>query len=84
MKLYTADAVALVEIWSGIKNYVPIKDQRHCADQFIATIEEAGLVDLSMASNDLYGVCDVFDSALRAYCRENGYNETETSDEWDD
>jgi hypothetical protein len=84
MKLHATDAVALVEIWSGIKNYVPAKEQRACAYQFIATVDEAGLVDLSVASGELYGTCETFDRALREYCQEQGFDEELDSDDWDE
>jgi hypothetical protein len=84
MKLHATESVALVEIWAGIKNYVPAKDQRDCATQFIATIEDAGLVDLSIASAELYGVCETFDQALRIYCQENGYDEEGFDEDWDE
>jgi len=74
MKLHTNDSAALVELWMGIKNYVPAKDQQPCAEQFIANVDDAGLVDISMSSSELYGVCDTFDRALRAYIEENGYD----------
>lgn len=83
MKLHATEAVALVELWTGIKTYVPVKDQANAAEQFIANIDDAGLVDLSVASAELYGVCDTFDRALRAYCQEQGFDEEEL-DDWDE
>lgn len=71
MTLHVTDAVTLVELWAGIKTYVPAKDQRSCADQFITNIDDAGLVDLQVVSSELYGICDVFDKALREYISEN-------------
>jgi len=84
MKLHATESVALVEIWAGIKNYVPARDQRDCATQFIATIDDAGLVDLSIASTELYGVCETFDQALRIYCQENGYDEEDFDEDWEE
>lgn len=83
MKLHATDAVALVELWLGVKNYVPTKDQRACAEQFITAIDEAGLIDLIEASAELYGTCDTFDKALRAYIQENGFEELDL-DDWDE
>lgn len=83
MKLHATESVALVELWAGIKSYVPAKDQRSAADQYIATIDDAGLVDFSIASAELYGICDTFDKALRAYCQDNGYDEEDLED-WDE
>jgi hypothetical protein len=80
MNLQTTDSVALVELWTVIKNYVVVKDQRACADQFIATITEAGLVDIDVDSSHLYGVCDLFDKALRQYIEDNGMGEEDHSD----
>jgi len=84
MKLHATEAVALVELWAGIKNYVPAKDQRNCADQFINNIDEAGLVDIGMVSQDLYGVCETFDKALRSYCQENGLDDDMDLEDWDE
>lgn len=85
MKLHANESVALVELWAGIKNYVPAKDQRSCAEQFISNIDESGLVDLSIASSELYGICETFDKALRTYVEENGFDELEQDpDEWDE
>ena len=84
MKLHATEAVALVEVWAGIKHYVPAKDQRACAEQYIAQIDDAGLVDLSVAGAELYGVCEVFDVALRAYCKDNGLEDETDYDDWDE
>lgn len=86
MILHATDYVALVELWSGIKNYVPVKDQRSCAEQFISNIDEAGLIDFSMANLELYGVCDVFDKSLRNYIEDNGYDNEidEEADDWEE
>lgn len=83
MKLHATDAVALVELWVGIKNYVPAKDQRSCADQFISNIDEIGLVELGIANEELYGMCETFDKALREYCQANGFDEEDHND-WDE
>jgi len=84
MTLHATDATALVEIWAGIKNYVPAKDRRPAAEQFLAMVDDSGLVDLSIVSYELYGICDVFDKALKAYCQENLLDDTESSfNEWD-
>jgi len=85
MTLHANEAIALVEIWAGIKNYVPAKDQRSAAEHFITSIDDAGLVDLSIASTELYGVCDTFDKALRTYVQENGLDEVDDDlDDWDE
>jgi hypothetical protein len=85
MKLHATEAVALVELWVGIKNYVPTKDQQSCAEQFIANIDEAGLVEIGSSSSELYGICDIFDKALKAYMVENDLEETADYDEdWDE
>jgi hypothetical protein len=83
MTLHATDAVALVELWAGIKSYVPAKDQRSCADQFIANIDEAGLIDLSITGPELYGVCDTFDKALKTYIQENGLEDDQALEDWD-
>lgn len=85
MKLHRSDAVSLVEIWTGIKNYIAQKDQRQAAEHYIANLEDHGLADFSVSDRDFYGVCDVFDSALRAYCEEQGYYDIDTDNtEWDE
>jgi hypothetical protein len=84
MKLHTTDAVALVEVWTGLKNYVPAKDQKQAAEQFIASIDDAGLVDVGMCSSEMYGVDDTFDAVLRTYCEENGLLEDNEHEEWDE
>ncbi len=84
MKLHTTEAVALVEIWVGLKNYVPAKDQKQAAEQFIASIDDAGLVDVGLCSSDMYGICDTFDISLRTYCEENGLLEEDEYEEWDE
>lgn len=83
MSLHANEAVALVEIWAGLKNYVPAKDQTSAAEHYIASIDDAGLVDLAVVSADLYGVCETFDKALRNFCQENGFDEDELED-WDE
>lgn len=83
MKMTTTDNTPYVEVWMGIKNYVPVKDQRQCAEQFIGALDDSGLVDFSEPTNDLYGICDVFDSALKIYQRDNGYDEMELED-WEE
>lgn len=83
MTLHSNEAITLVELWVGIKNYVPAKDQRSAAEHYIQSIDDAGLVDFSVSSAELYGVCDMFDKALQAYCQENGLDEEEL-DEWDE
>ena len=85
MKLHANDAVALVELWSGIRSYVPVKDQKQAAEQYIAILDDSGLADLSTSSVEMYGVCDVFDLALRTYCEENGLVEdTSEFEDWDE
>lgn len=84
MKLHATEAVALVEVWAGIKHYVSVKDQRACAEQYIAQINDAGLVDLSAVGAELYGVCEVFDIALRSYCQDNGLEDELDHDDWDE
>jgi hypothetical protein len=84
MTLHATDAVALVEMWAGIKIYVPAKDQRACAEQFISNIDEAGLVDFAVNSADLYGICDIFDKALKSYCEENGLHDDLGEHDWDE
>lgn len=82
MKLHTSEAEVLVDIWAALKNYIPVKDQRQAAEQFVATVDDIGLVDLSECSKDLYGTCETFDQVLRNYCQENGFDEE--IDDWDD
>ena len=85
MKLHASDAVALVEVWTGLKNYVPQKDQRQAVEQYIASLEDHGLADFSIDNREFYGVCDVFDAVLRTYCEEQGYHEDEDNGyEWDE
>jgi|TARA_R110000851_G_scaffold137610_2_gene273612 hypothetical protein len=84
MTLQSTDVTALVELWAGIKNYVPAKDQGSCAAQFIANIDEAGFVDFSVSGSDMYGVCGVFDKALRDYIHDNGLDESEDQEDWDE
>lgn len=85
MKLHTTDAIALVEIWAGIKSYVPAKDQKACAEQFIIKIDDAGLIDFESAGDELFGICDIFDAVLRIYCYEN-HTQDNADDfvDWDD
>jgi hypothetical protein len=83
MRVNNTEVTALVELWVSVRSYVPLKDQRQCAEQFIATIDEAELIDLSIPNPELYGICDIFDNALRIHCRENGYDEMDMSD-WDE
>lgn len=73
MKLPSNDALSLVEIWVGIKNYIPPKDQRQAAERYITDLEEHGLVDFSVDDHDFYGVCETFDSVLEVYREEQGY-----------
>ena len=80
MTLHSTDSVALVELWAGMKNYVPVKDQRAAADQYIANIADTGLVDLDVDSANLYGVCDTFDKALRQHIEDNGIEEEDHHD----
>jgi hypothetical protein len=32
----------------------------------------------------MYGVCSVFDSALRSYCEENGYIDEDFAEDWEE
>lgn len=84
MKLSAHDAIALVEVWTGIKNYIPLKDQKQAVEQYISSLDETGLADLSIAAIEMYGICDTFDSVLRTYCIENGYVEDLDDDEWEE
>ena len=52
--------------------------------QFIASIDDAGLVDVGLCSSDMYGICDTFDISLRTYCEENGLLEEDEYEEWDE
>jgi hypothetical protein len=81
MKLGVSDTVALVEVWAGLKNYIPQKDQRQSAEQYISSLEDHGLADFSID-----GVCEVFDAVLRTYCVEQGYHDDNDNDndEWDE
>lgn len=82
MKLHASEAVELVEVWTGLKSYVPQKDQRQAAEQYIASLENLGLADFSIDSQEWYGICDVFDAVLRTYCEEQGY--LDDNYEWDE
>lgn len=84
MKLHATEASVLVELWTNIKNYIPVKDQRAAADQYIIAIDDAGLVDLTVVSQDLYGVCEVFDKALRDFCQEHGSDFEDDDLDWDE
>jgi len=84
MSLNATESVTLVELWASVKNYVPAKDQRDAAEQYIATIDEAGLIDFNAVGIELYGVCDTFDKALRTYIQEQGYRADENLDDWDE
>lgn len=84
MKLHPSDTSALIELWSSLKSYVPAKDQRACADQYVATIAELELVDFAVSRSDLYGTCGIFDKALNEYY-EDHYGEDELNDDdWDE
>jgi len=84
MKSDARDAVALVEVWAGIKTYIPTKDRKQAAEQFIIMVEDAGIIDLGFVANELYGICDTFDSALRNYCNDNGFTDEFGENEWDE
>ena len=83
MKLHTSDAVALVEVWTGLKNYIPPKDQRQAVEHYIASLEDHGLADFSIDNREFYGVCEVFDTTLKTYCEDQGYLDEDT-EEWDE
>jgi hypothetical protein len=73
MTLHTSEQPSIVALWTSISHYVPVKDRRAAADQFIATVDEAELIDFNNIGTDLYGECDLFDKALRQYIQDNGY-----------
>ena len=77
MTLHSSDIEVIIDIWSGIKNYIPVKDQRAAAEQYIMTVADSGIIDLEWQAGELYGVCEIFDIALRAYLEENGFVQEE-------
>jgi len=78
------EAVSIVELWTGMKMYIPVKERKQAAGQFIALVDDAGLVDMSAYAAELYGICDVFDNALQLYCEEHGLFEETDEDMWDE
>jgi hypothetical protein len=63
----------LIEIWTGLKSYIPSKDQKAAAEHLIELSNDIGLVEVNSATVDcMFGQCDVFDVALSSYCDDNG------------
>lgn len=85
MSMSSYEAVGLMEMWAGIKNYVPAKDQDTAAMQFITMSEELNFVDYSHPPDDIFGICDLLDKNIRIFRDENGYmDEDDDEPEWDE
>lgn len=85
MALASYEAVGLMEIWAGIKVYVPAKEQDSAAMKFITMVDELNFVDFSHPPEDIFGLCDVLDKNMRIYRDENGYtDETDDLVDWDE
>jgi hypothetical protein len=40
------DASVVIDIWTSMKEYIPVKDRISAAEHFLTIVSEAGLVDV--------------------------------------
>ena len=68
----------LVEIWDGMKNYIPKKDRLQAAEQIITIFDENA--DLAEIQDNI----NMFDSAMKnAIIGHFGLDEDEDDEDWD-
>ena len=72
------DLEFLVEIWDGMKNYIPKKDRLQAAEQIITIFDENA--DLAEIQDNI----NMFDSAMKnAIIGHFGLDEDEDDEDWD-
>ena len=75
-----------LEIWCCIKEYITEKTMSDAADGYIHWLFSSDIIDLGDPQdiNDFYGVCDVFDEALKNLSEEYMESYSEMDDEDDE
>jgi hypothetical protein len=72
------DLEFLVEVWDGMKNYIPKKDRLQAAEQIITIFDENA--DLAEIQDNI----NMFDSAMKnAIIGHFGLDENEDDEDWD-
>jgi|TARA_B110000305_G_C19368344_1_gene603100 hypothetical protein len=72
------DLEFLVEVWDGMKNYIPKKDRLQAAEQIITIFDENA--DLAEIQDNI----NMFDSAMKnAIIGHFGLDEDEDDEDWD-
>jgi len=72
---------SFVEIWLGVRNFIPKKERFHAAEQFLSVLDESGLCDVHEHTGDLSGNCSSLDMALKHYTSESDLADGE---DWED
>jgi hypothetical protein len=60
---------AIVELWEVMKSYIVPKERKVAAEQYLTTVLDLGLV--SDISDEMFGICDIFDKVMTAHKREH-------------
>lgn len=59
-----SDASEVLNFWSALREYIPAKERKDAAEQFVATLSDSTLIDIEASISDLFGTCGVLDKAL--------------------
>lgn len=57
---------AIVDIWTAIREYIPVKDRGPAAEHFLNTVGESSLVDIELHAREMFGACKDLDKALQS------------------
>lgn len=76
------DSASFAEVWSSIKNYIPVKERPLAAEHFLSAITDTGLCDVEDSASEMVGICPALDGALREFIDEFEDDDEETADEW--
>ena len=65
-----SDASEVLDLWTAVREYVPVKERQAAADQFVATLADSTLIDVEANIHELFGTCGVLDKALKELATE--------------
>jgi hypothetical protein len=54
----------VLDAWAVLKDYVPVKDRRAAAEQYMKTAIETGMVDIDSDTDELLGHCRYIDKVI--------------------
>jgi len=60
-----SEASEVLDLWTAMREYIPVKERKDAADQFVATLADSTLVDVEAQLHDFFGTCGVLDKALK-------------------